>query len=93
MLLRMFSSSLLLVVAVAAMMITRGNVCGRWMQRGVPTKLIIFFVFMFVVVVLVLVLVVCVLNTGDDGCKILEVSFGNFDENDIIRLKDNYRRI
>jgi mannose-6-phosphate isomerase-like protein (cupin superfamily) len=32
--------------------------------------------------------------TGKNGnCKILEVSFGDFDENDIIRIEDDYGRI
>lgn len=32
--------------------------------------------------------------TGKNGdCKILEVSFGTFDENDIIRIEDDYGRI
>lgn len=32
--------------------------------------------------------------TGKNGgCKILEISFGSFDENDIIRIEDDYGRI
>ncbi len=28
----------------------------------------------------------------DSGCVILEISYGKFDENDIIRLEDDYKR-
>ena len=30
------------------------------------------------------------LKTEDDSLEVLEISFGEFDENDIIRLEDNY---
>lgn len=29
----------------------------------------------------------------DDEVEIMEISFGNFDENDIVRLKDKYGRV
>ncbi|HOX96793.1 MAG TPA: phosphomannose isomerase type II C-terminal cupin domain [bacterium] len=32
------------------------------------------------------------LKTGDKEMQVLEISFGNFDENDIVRLEDNYGR-
>jgi len=32
------------------------------------------------------------MKAGDSGIRILEVSFGDFDENDIIRLEDKYNR-
>jgi mannose-1-phosphate guanylyltransferase/mannose-1-phosphate guanylyltransferase/mannose-6-phosphate isomerase len=32
------------------------------------------------------------LKTGDKEMRVLEISFGNFDENDIVRLEDNYGR-
>jgi mannose-6-phosphate isomerase len=28
-----------------------------------------------------------------DGCTLLEISYGEFDENDIIRIEDDYQRI
>ena len=28
----------------------------------------------------------------DSGCMILEISYGKFDENDIVRLEDDYKR-
>lgn len=33
------------------------------------------------------------LTGGKKGCKILEVSFGEFDEKDIVRYQDDYGRI
>lgn len=33
------------------------------------------------------------ISSSDTGIVILEISFGNFDENDIIRYEDNYGRI
>ncbi len=30
---------------------------------------------------------------GDDGLVVLEVSFGNFDENDIVRTEDDFGRV
>jgi mannose-6-phosphate isomerase-like protein (cupin superfamily) len=32
-------------------------------------------------------------KAGKSGAKILEISFGNFNEKDIIRIKDKYKRI
>lgn len=31
-------------------------------------------------------------NSGDAPCRILEVAFGHFDEEDIVRLEDDYTR-
>lgn len=31
--------------------------------------------------------------TNDDNLEIMEISFGEFDENDIVRLEDSYNRI
>lgn len=33
------------------------------------------------------------IKTSDSSVSILEISFGDFDENDIVRLKDKYNRI
>lgn len=33
------------------------------------------------------------LIAGDEGCQWLEISFGDFDENDIVRLEDRYQRV
>jgi mannose-6-phosphate isomerase-like protein (cupin superfamily) len=33
------------------------------------------------------------LTAGEKGIKVLEISFGEFDENDIIRYEDDYGRI
>ena len=33
------------------------------------------------------------IKTNAMHCDILEISFGHFDENDIVRLEDNYKRI
>jgi mannose-6-phosphate isomerase-like protein (cupin superfamily) len=33
------------------------------------------------------------IKTTDSSAKIMEISFGNFDESDIVRLKDIYGRI
>ncbi len=33
------------------------------------------------------------MTAGPEGVQFLEISFGNFDENDIIRLEDNYGRV
>lgn len=33
------------------------------------------------------------LSAGPNGIQILEIAVGNFDENDIIRYEDKYRRI
>jgi hypothetical protein len=33
------------------------------------------------------------LTSGPDGFKCLEIAFGDFDENDIYRLEDNYGRV
>jgi mannose-6-phosphate isomerase-like protein (cupin superfamily) len=32
------------------------------------------------------------IKTSDSSVSILEIAFGNFDENDIVRLKDKYNR-
>ncbi|TVZ28684.1 mannose-1-phosphate guanylyltransferase/mannose-1-phosphate guanylyltransferase/mannose-6-phosphate isomerase [Gillisia sp. Hel_I_86] len=32
------------------------------------------------------------IKTADSSVSILEIAFGNFDENDIVRLKDKYKR-
>lgn len=32
------------------------------------------------------------LEGGDDDAQVLEIAYGNFDENDIIRLEDKYGR-
>jgi hypothetical protein len=29
----------------------------------------------------------------NDDCVILEISYGKFDENDIVRIEDDYQRI
>lgn len=31
--------------------------------------------------------------TLDQPCEILEIAYGEFDENDIVRLQDDYRRV
>lgn len=33
------------------------------------------------------------IKAGVDGISILEISFGNFDENDIVRYEDKYGRV
>jgi len=33
------------------------------------------------------------IETGDCVIKVLEISFGDFDENDIVRLEDKYNRL
>ena len=33
------------------------------------------------------------LSAGKEGCKILEVSLGDYDEKDIVRVEDDYGRI
>jgi mannose-6-phosphate isomerase-like protein (cupin superfamily) len=33
------------------------------------------------------------IRTGNSPVKVLEISFGEFDENDIVRLEDKYKRI
>lgn len=33
------------------------------------------------------------IKTADSSVSILEIAFGNFDENDIVRIKDKYNRI
>ena len=33
------------------------------------------------------------LIAGKEGCRVLEISFGKFDENDIIRYEDDYGRV
>ena len=33
------------------------------------------------------------IKTSNDSVTIIEIAFGNFDENDIVRLKDKYNRI
>jgi mannose-1-phosphate guanylyltransferase len=33
------------------------------------------------------------IKTLDEECVILEISYGNFDENDIIRIEDDYNRL
>lgn len=33
------------------------------------------------------------LTAGGEGCQWLEISFGDFDENDIVRLEDRYQRV
>lgn len=32
------------------------------------------------------------IRAGNSGCTVLEISYGSFDENDIVRIEDDYHR-
>jgi mannose-6-phosphate isomerase-like protein (cupin superfamily) len=33
------------------------------------------------------------IKTANSGCIVLEISYGTFDENDIVRIEDDYNRV
>jgi quercetin dioxygenase-like cupin family protein len=33
------------------------------------------------------------IQANNSGCTVLEISYGSFDENDIVRIEDDYERV